>query len=64
MGARLMAIVAEGERGRIYMSPTPEHEAAAKMGKPEWKPELRTTQYLGVKPYVEWIGSAGLARRG
>ena len=25
MGARLMAIVAEGERGRVYLSPTPEH---------------------------------------
>jgi putative DNA methylase len=39
MGARLMAIVAEGQRGRIYLSPTPEHEAAAKKAKPEWKPE-------------------------
>ena len=25
MGARLMAIVAEGERGRVYLAPTPEH---------------------------------------
>ena len=25
MGARLMAIVAEGDRGRVYLSPTPEH---------------------------------------
>ena len=25
MGARLMAIVAEGERGRVYLPPTPEH---------------------------------------
>lgn len=39
MGARLMAIVAEGTRGRIYLAPTPEHEAAARMAKPEWKPE-------------------------
>lgn len=29
MGARLMAVVAEGSRGRIYLSPTAEHEAAA-----------------------------------
>ena len=39
MGARLMAIVAEGERGRVYLPPTPEHEAAARKAKPEWKPE-------------------------
>jgi len=39
MGARLMAIVAEGDRGRVYLAPTPEHEAAALKAKPEWKPE-------------------------
>ncbi|HET7626223.1 MAG TPA: DUF1156 domain-containing protein [Verrucomicrobiae bacterium] len=39
MNARLMGIVAEGERGRIYLAPTPEHEAVAKKAKPEWKPE-------------------------
>ena len=39
LGARLMAIVAEGDRGRIYLSPTPEHEAAARAARPEWKPE-------------------------
>ncbi|MBX3751086.1 MAG: DUF1156 domain-containing protein [Opitutaceae bacterium] len=39
MSARLMAIVAEGERGRVYLSPTPEHEAAAAKAKPEWLPD-------------------------
>ncbi|GMV60076.1 MAG: hypothetical protein AMXMBFR72_31690 [Betaproteobacteria bacterium] len=39
MGARLMAIVAEGERGRVYLAPTAEHEAAARKAKPEWRPE-------------------------
>jgi adenine-specific DNA methylase/very-short-patch-repair endonuclease len=39
MGARLMAIVAEGERGRVYLAPTPEHEAAARQAKPDWRPE-------------------------
>ena len=34
MGARLMAIVAEGDRGRVYLAPTPEHEAAALNAKP------------------------------
>jgi putative DNA methylase len=54
MGARLMAIVAEGLRGRIYLAPTPEHEAAARTAIPTWKPEMKisgSTQYLGVKPY-------------
>jgi len=39
MGARLMAIVAEGDRGRVYLAPKPEHEEAARKAKPEWKPE-------------------------
>jgi putative DNA methylase len=39
MGARLMAIIAEGERGRVYLAPTAEHEAVARQAKPEWKPE-------------------------
>lgn len=39
MGARLMAIVVEGDRGRVYLLPTPVHEAAALKAKPEWKPE-------------------------
>jgi len=54
MGARLMAIVAEGNRGRVYLTPTKEHEAAATKAKPEWRPEVAisgSTQYLGVKPY-------------
>ena len=39
MGARLMAIVAEGERGRVYLAPTPEHVVAAQEAKPTWRPE-------------------------
>ena len=40
MGARLMAIVAEGDRGRLYLSPTAEVEAIAQRAKPVWKPEV------------------------
>jgi putative DNA methylase len=40
MGARLMAIVAEGARGRVYLTPTAEHEAAPQKAKPEWKPDV------------------------
>lgn len=39
MGAKLMAIVAEGARGRVYLAPTLEHEAIAQQAQPEWKPE-------------------------
>jgi len=39
MGARLMAIVAESERGRIYLAPTPEMEAIALTAQPTWRPE-------------------------
>jgi putative DNA methylase len=40
MSARLMAIVAEGERGRVYLAPTPEHEVAARKARPDWKPDV------------------------
>uniref|UniRef100_UPI002492C405 DUF1156 domain-containing protein n=1 Tax=Caldimonas thermodepolymerans TaxID=215580 RepID=UPI002492C405 len=40
MGAKVMAIVAEGARGRVYLPPTPEHETVARQAKPDWKPEV------------------------
>ena len=46
MGARLMAVVAEGARGRVYLSPPPEHEAAAEGAHPEWKPEGHVPEKL------------------
>ena len=39
MGQQLMAIVAEGDKGRIYLSPTEEQETIAFSAKPIWKPE-------------------------
>jgi putative DNA methylase len=39
MGSRLMAIVAEGERGRVYLSPTAEMEAVALGAEPLDVPE-------------------------
>ncbi len=38
MGARLMAIVAKGDRGRVYLSPTPEHELVLQYAEPNWRP--------------------------
>ncbi|MHB9150032.1 MAG: DUF1156 domain-containing protein, partial [Thermoleophilia bacterium] len=40
MGARLMAMVAQGERGRVYLAPTDEMEAVARRAEPEWKPDM------------------------
>ncbi len=39
MGARLMAIVAEGERGRVYLPPTEAMETVAREARPTWKPD-------------------------
>jgi len=38
-GARLMAIVAEGDHARIYLSPTMDMESIAKVAQPIWTPE-------------------------
>ena len=39
MGERLMAIVAAGDRGRVYLTATPEAEAVARTAEPTWKPD-------------------------
>jgi putative DNA methylase len=39
MGQKLMAIVAEGTRGRIYVAPSEIMEKIASEAKPDWKPE-------------------------
>ena len=39
MGARLMAIVAEGDRGRVYLSPTSKHELIFHSTEPTWMPD-------------------------
>ena len=39
MGSRLMAIVAEGRRGRVFLPPTREMEELAQQAQPTWKPD-------------------------
>jgi putative DNA methylase len=54
MGVRLLAVIAEAVRGRVYLPPTEAMEASARQAKPSWRPESvisGSTQYLGVKPY-------------
>jgi putative DNA methylase len=54
MGERLMAVVAEGDRGRVFLTPTPVDEGVARQAEPTWLPDVLisgSTQYVGVKPY-------------
>jgi putative DNA methylase len=39
LGARMMAMVAEGPRGRLYLDPTPEQESSALQARASWKPD-------------------------
>jgi len=58
MGARLMAVVAEGENGRVYLSPTREHESIAKQARPEWVPDTEFFQQaLGFR-----VGNYGMSK--
>ncbi len=60
MGERLMAIVAEGGRGRVYLAPTSEMEAIALTAQPSWKPEGA----LPDDPRNFWTVDYGLANFG
>jgi len=55
-----MAIVAEGPNGRVYLPPTPEHEAIAREAKPTWKPETP----LAPDPRALWTPPYGLTTYG
>ena len=60
MGQRLMAIVAEGKRGRVYLSPTEAIQAIAESAQPTWKPETP----LPDDPRNFWTLSYGLTTFG
>ena len=59
MGSRLMAVVAEGVRGRVYLSPILAIEATAREAQPLWSPDLEInyhprdikTQIYGLTKY-------------
>ena len=40
MGVRLMAVVAEGRKGRVYLSPDDAMQALAESARPTWKPDV------------------------
>ncbi len=54
IGYKLLAIVLNGDRERVYLEPLDEHESLAKRQVSEWRPTLLisgSTQYVGVRPY-------------
>lgn len=67
MGERLMAIVAEGDRGQVFLSPKPDHEAIARKAKSFWKPDLKLSEdrrAFWTPPYgIESIGDLFTSRQ-
>jgi putative DNA methylase len=54
IGVKLMAVVADGPQGRVYLPPTEGIESVAFSAKSTWHPQLNisgTTQFLGVISY-------------
>ncbi len=41
LGARLMAVVAQGDRERVYVEAIREHEEVARAANPHWRPDVR-----------------------
>ena len=54
LGQRLMGIIAEGAKGKIYLSPTAEQEATANSAKPLERPSLRISHWPGRTNVVEY----------
>tara|TARA_B100000242_G_C43053858_1_gene492641 strand:- start:202 stop:3111 length:2910 start_codon:yes stop_codon:yes gene_type:complete len=40
LNCRLMAIVAEGDKSRVFLNPNEEHELLARKATPKWKPDI------------------------
>jgi len=65
---RLLAVIAEGKSGRVYLSPTKEIEEIAKSAKPDWKPNTQInhnprdirTQLYGLNEYGDLFTSRQL----
>src|SRR5579875_1802471 len=56
MGAQLMAVVAEGSAGRVYLAPSEEQERTAYSAKPKWSPG----EELPYEPRAIWCTLYGL----
>ena len=60
MGTKLMAIVVEGARERLYITPTEAMEVIARQAKPEWKPDTPIPN----DPRALWVILYGLTTFG
>lgn len=60
MKQSLIAIVAEGKSGRIYLPPSEDHETVAQAAKPDWRPETG----LANDPRNFWTVDYGLTTFG
>jgi putative DNA methylase len=56
MGTQLMAVVAEGSAGRVYLAPSEEQERTAYSAKPKWSPG----EELPYEPRAIWCTLYGL----
>ena len=54
LGAVLMAIVAEGNRGRVYLPARSKHQTIARRIDPEWSPTLQISHWPGRTNVVEY----------
>jgi putative DNA methylase len=58
MGAKLLAVVVEGPRSRVYLSPTEDMAAVARAATPTWKPDVEFFQQaLGFR-----VGNYGMTK--
>jgi putative DNA methylase len=58
MGAKLLAVVAEGAKSRVYLSPTADMEVVARSEEPKWKPDVEFFQQaLGFR-----VGNYGMTK--
>lgn len=60
MGTKMMAVVAEGDKGRVYLTPTETQISAAMSANPSWRPEVEISHWPGRTNVVEY----GLTRFG
>ena len=54
LDAQLMAIVAEGERGRVYLPAYPEQQTTARRAEPNWAPTVEISHWPGRTNVVEY----------
>ncbi len=54
MGARLMAVVAEGDRGRLYLPPDRGMEEVAAQAQATWSPDVEINHWPGRTNVVEY----------